>query len=317
MTHQILLVGDAQFSSLINQQVRGIETLSVNMSTSADQAERQMMASAPDLVIGQAGLFDRYSIAEQYRQHPQLTGMYVVLVEDQPSWDTLSVLPPLQKTAAALESGADAYVWLANDSETGPITQRLLQLQVKQGLERARAHRDLQRTNRWLSAIALVDSLTQLSNRRALDIELPQQIKMAQSRGYELSVMMLDIDHFKGVNDRYGHQVGDQVLQQLAERLSQNMRFYDTAYRYGGEEFALILNKTGVDEARAIGQRLCQLIATEPFTIGQHLAVSTSVSIGVSCLQVGDDLQGRTLIMRADQNLLAAKKRGRNQVAVQ
>ena len=173
MTHQILLVGDDHFSTLISREVRGLETLAVKFSSSVGHAERQMLTITPDLVIGQAGLFHHYSITQQYRQHQQLTGIYVVLVEDCPNWQSGEVFIPLQRTASALELGADAYVWLAKD-ENQSMTRRLLQLQVKRGLERARIHRDLQRANSWLSAIALIDSLTQLHNRRALDIELPQ-----------------------------------------------------------------------------------------------------------------------------------------------
>ncbi len=315
MTHQILLVGDDDFSTLITQQVRGLETLSLNVSSSADQAERQMLASAPDLVIGQAGLFSQYSIAKQYRQHQQLTGIYVVLVEHCPDWQSSAILPPLQRTASALESGADAYVWLG-ENDAHRVTRRLLQLQVKQGLERAKVQRELQRANSWLSAIALVDSLTQLHNRRALDIELPQQITTAHSRGYDLSLMMLDVDYFKQVNDQYGHLAGDQVLQQLAERLSRNMRFYDTVFRYGGEEFVLILNQTHAEEARAIGQRICNLVTSEPFVIRNQPLLSISVSIGVACLSARDDHRGRDLLDRADQSLLQAKSQGRNQVVM-
>ena len=313
MTHQILLVGDSNFSRLIAQQVRGLETLSVDVSSSAGQAEQQMLTATPDLVIGQAGLFKHYSITKQYRQHQQLMGVYIVLVEDAPGWEITQVLPSLQHTVSALESGADAYVWLGDDA-TQRATQRLLQLQVKQGLERAKIQRDLQRANSWLSAIALIDSLTQLRNRRALDIELPQQIQTAHSRGYDLSLMMLDVDHFKQVNDQHGHLVGDQVLQQMAERLSRNMRFYDTAFRYGGEEFVLILNKTHAEEARRVGQRLCHLIASEPFSVQADAPLSISISIGVSCLEARDDGRGQALLYRADQNLLLAKARGRNRV---
>ncbi|MEO1592092.1 MAG: diguanylate cyclase [Cyanobacteria bacterium J06632_22] len=315
MTQQILLVGDDQFSALISQQVRGLETLSVAVAESAGQAEQQMLNAAPDLVIGQAGLFNHYSITKQYRQHQQLTGIYVVLVEDCPDWPLSEILLPLQRTASALEAGADAYVWLGDDM-TQTLTRRLLQLQVKRGLERSRIQRELQRANSWLSAIALIDSLTQLRNRRALDIDLPQRIKMAHSRGYALSLMMLDVDYFKRVNDQYGHLAGDQVLQQLAERLNQNMRFYDTVFRYGGEEFVLILNKTQAEEARLIGQRLCRLIAAEPFALDAHPALTISVSIGVACLESRDDPQGQALLRRADQNLFLAKAQGRNRVVL-
>ncbi|NEP18148.1 MAG: GGDEF domain-containing protein, partial [Leptolyngbya sp. SIO4C1] len=196
------------------------------------------------------------------------------------------------------------------------LLDRLLEAQVKSGLRRARLYRDLAQTNDWLSTIALIDSLTQIGNRRAFDIELPRQIHHARRRSLGLCLMMLDIDYFKEINDGYGHIIGDQVLQQLAEQLRGNMRFYDTPFRYGGEEFVVILSNTDVDEAHFIGQRLCNLIANRAFGVSAALNLKISVSIGIANLRPEDDPRGQSLLNRADQCLLKAKTGGRNQVVV-
>ena len=128
--------------------------------------------------------------------------------------------------------------------------------------------------------------------------------------------MMLDIDFFKDINDTYGHLVGDEVLKQLAERLRNNMRFYDIPFRYGGEEFVVILNDTDNQEAKTVGDRLCKTIASTPFVLESNLKLSISVSIGIACLWASDKISGYELIDRADQNLLRAKTLGRNRIEV-
>ena len=196
--------------------------------------------------------------------------------------------------------------------------QRLIQAHIHIGLNRAQRYRDLSRINDWLSAVALVDALTQLSNRRAFDMELPRQIKVARTKSKPLSLMVIDIDAFKSVNDRHGHLVGDDVLKQLARRLLANMRFYDSPFRYGGEEFVVTLNNTGIEEGKMIATRLRKSIERSPFKL-EMLAdglesLDITVSIGLTQLQIVDDDKGASFLHRADQNLLKAKANGRNQV---
>lgn len=200
-----------------------------------------------------------------------------------------------------------------------PSQRRLLQAYVHLGLNRAQRYRDLSRINDWLSAVALVDALTQLSNRRAFDLELPRQIKVARTKGTPLCLMVLDIDRFKAINDRHGHLIGDDVLRLLAKRLLANMRFYDTPFRYGGEEFVVTLSSTALFEATAIADRLRQSIAKEPFYLSHPLIDTTpwlavTVSIGITQLAAEDDEQGHSLLHRADKNLLKAKTLGRNRI---
>ena len=199
-----------------------------------------------------------------------------------------------------------------------PSQQRLIQAHIHIGLNRAQRYRDLSRINDWLSAVALVDALTQLSNRRAFDMELPRQIKIARVKGKQLSLMVIDIDAFKSVNDRHGHLVGDDVLKQLAKRLLANMRFYDAPFRYGGEEFVVTLTNTGIEEGKMIAERLRRSIERAPFKLEMLAdgleALDITVSIGLTQLKETDDEKGASFLHRADQNLLKAKANGRNQV---
>lgn len=199
-----------------------------------------------------------------------------------------------------------------------PGQRRLIQAHIQLGLNRAQRYRDLSRINDWLSAVALVDALTQLNNRRSFDLELPQKIKVARAKRSPLSLMVIDIDRFKSVNDRYGHLVGDDVLKMLAKRLLTNMRFYDTPFRYGGEEFVVTLSNTDLMEGIVIAQRLRQSIAQNPFQVSASVSAATTlpltISIGLTELRADDDELGRSCLHRADQYLLKAKAEGRNRV---
>lgn len=218
----------------------------------------------------------------------------------------------------ALNAGVDAYIWLPNELTMSPETvnrcERLLQAQIRNGLKRVQPYRELSRANDLLSAIALSDPLTRLSNRRAFDWELPRQIESARTQELPLSLLILDIDYFKEVNDRYGHLVGDKVLCMMAERLRNHMRFYETPFRYGGEEFVITLQNTTAEDAASVGRRLCRLISEQPFVANSDLDLSITISVGVASLHCQDDSNGTSLLDRADQNLLKAKQQGRNRV---
>lgn len=226
-------------------------------------------------------------------------------------------------TTVALNKGADSYLFLneiynhaAIDYSEATVVKirQLVIAQIQAGLRRVKNDRELVQANDLLSAIALSDPLTELNNRRAFEWELPRQVKMARAQNTPISLLMLDIDFFKRINDEHGHLVGDQVLRMVANRLRHNLRFYDTPFRYGGEEFSIILSNTDLSEATIIGQRICRLIAANPFVIDTSLELLVTLSIGGASLRPDDLDNGLTLLQRADQNLLVAKNNGRNQI---
>lgn len=178
----------------------------------------------------------------------------------------------------------------------------------------SRKYEDLIRTNDVLSAIALADSLTDFNNRRALEWDLPKQIEKARTSGKPLSLIILDVDYFKKVNDNHGHLVGDRLLQLLCSRLRYNFRSLDTPFRYGGEEFVILLSDTTSEEAYKVAYRLKRVVSEEPFTINNNLAIKITISLGTASLQSEDDPNGISLLDRADGCLLQAKSSGRNRV---
>jgi diguanylate cyclase (GGDEF)-like protein len=159
--------------------------------------------------------------------------------------------------------------------------------------------------------MAVTDGLTNVSNRKHLDTLLSEEIQRARRHARDLSVLMIDIDHFKTINDVHGHLAGDRVIAGLAMLLRQRLRSGDRLGRYGGEEFCAVLPETALGSATAIAETLRTLIATHPFPIeSQRLAVT--VSIGVAALMPHMDCSD--LYRAADEQLYRAKGAGRNRV---
>jgi diguanylate cyclase (GGDEF)-like protein len=166
-----------------------------------------------------------------------------------------------------------------------------------------------------LEKLANLDGLTGLINRRAFDRSLLMMCQKARSEGHALSLLMIDVDHFKGYNDSYGHQAGDDCLRRVAKQLADTLRPGDLAARYGGEEFAVILPHASLDAAMSVAKRLCDGVRAMGLEhLGNEGVGRVSVSIGVSSLDPGRMLPSETLIARADQALYQAKTSGRSKV---
>ncbi|MFW5968197.1 MAG: GGDEF domain-containing protein, partial [Persicimonas sp.] len=161
--------------------------------------------------------------------------------------------------------------------------------------------------------LAIVDELTGLPNRRRLFALLDEEFERARRYEEPLSVILLDIDHFKKVNDEYGHAVGDAVLREVARRCADSLRQADTMGRYGGEEFVVVMPKTAIGEAADnVARRLRRVVAGEPFEAAD-VSVEVTISIGVAQLDPSDETID-DLLNRADTALYAAKAAGRNTV---
>ncbi len=188
---------------------------------------------------------------------------------------------------------------------------RDITLRVKTEHELEEKTSELMKLNRLLSQIAITDSLTQVYNRRHLDELLYKEIKRYNRRKYiHLSLMMIDIDHFKDLNDRYGHLMGDAVLRELAKLLKENVRDTDTVARYGGEEFVVVMPDAHIDSAMQKAEALRHKVSEKEFP-GHDRPVHITISIGVAAYKGGTP---HDLIHEADNALYEAKKRGRDRV---
>jgi diguanylate cyclase (GGDEF)-like protein len=181
--------------------------------------------------------------------------------------------------------------------------------QLRKLLQRLKHSRaEIRRRNRELKALATCDPLTACLNRRSFFAELETQWSRARRYQHGLSCVMLDVDYFKSINDRHGHGIGDQVLQQVAERLKAAVRQGDLVCRYGGEEFCILLPHTDLTEAAEAAERFRQEIASRTCA-----EVMVTASFGVSSLNLGA-LEPRQMLDQADRALYAAKHGGRNRV---
>jgi len=166
---------------------------------------------------------------------------------------------------------------------------------------------------RQAQSAALHDKLTGLSNRSAFDLSLKREIDLAQRQHMPLSLIVLDIDNFKVINDTYGHSSGDAALQSLANTITETMRGSDITFRYGGEEFSLILSNTDSKSAYLLAERL--RIATSQLNCSDGIRTfGFSISLGVAQLNLGE--QAASLFDRTDQALYQAKKSGRNMTII-
>lgn len=243
---------------------------------------------------------DGLELCRQIRALPSECYTYVILLTAQESKTDL---------VTGLEAGADEYL-------IKPINEAELRARLKIAKRILNLERSLKQSLEELKHLSVKDPLTELYNRRFLAERLPQEIKRASRYGRNLSLIMLDIDHFKLVNDTHGHGAGDAVLKICAAALQEAIRQdVDWAARYGGEEFLLILPETDHGGALVVAERLREQFEAAPLQVGE-LAISITASFGVSTYP--HDRRGalgtEALLEAADRALYQAKKTGRNKV---
>ena len=186
----------------------------------------------------------------------------------------------------------------------GEITPRMIERSLRYALK-------LGETLEALRRLATRDQLTGLLNRREFERILPEEEERARRFGHPLALVMVDIDHFKLVNDTHGHPAGDAVLREVARRVAEEVRSVDRVVRFGGEELALILVQTDRAGALDVARRVCVAVERDPVLAGDTIALNVTVSAGAAALP-DDATSGLALLNAADKALYAAKARGRN-----
>jgi len=234
---------------------------------------------------------------------PGLSGLELLaLLKSNNVTDSIPVLMVTARTQgsdvkAALEAGAFDYV-------KKPLDEVEIVARVRSAL-RYKQHQDR------LTEMATHDSLTGLFNHRLLIELLERELATARRKEQIVSFCMVDIDHFKKLNDTWGHQAGDHVLQEVCRLLSDGLRKSDPVGRYGGEEFGIVLGGCGPEKALALCERLRTTIEDHEFQVKSE-SVKITVSLGVSWAEPDDEGGAGELILRADQALYRAKAGGRN-----
>jgi two-component system cell cycle response regulator len=201
-----------------------------------------------------------------------------------------------------------------NDYLSRPIDRNEMLARVKTQIRRKRFADRLRDNVQLTMEMAITDGLTGLHNRRYLERHLATLVQQAAARSRPLSLLILDIDHFKTINDGHGHSAGDDVLREFSRRVRKAVRGIDLACRLGGEEFVVAMPDTDAALAILVGERIRQKIAGEPFQVTGPAGITVTVSVGVSSLLSPNDTP-QALLKRADEALYRAKREGRNRVA--
>ena len=265
----------------------------------ADAADELVRAN-PDMVIVSltADDTDPLRLCSHLRSLEQMRQIPILLLGDDEDMGRL---------IKALELGV-------NDFVIRPIDDNELLARVRTQVRHKRYQDRLRAIFLRSLSLALTDSLTGLHNRRYLSTHLEALMHRMVESEKPLALLMADIDHFKPINDTYGHAVGDEVLCEVAQRMTRGVRGFDLVVRYGGEEFVVVMPDTPGDVAVAVAERLRQTIAAGPVTVAEAAAnVPVTISIGVATREGPNDTP-ETLLKRADDALYAAKNAGRNRV---
>jgi two-component system cell cycle response regulator len=239
---------------------------------------------------------DGLRLCSQFRSQEQTRHVPILLVLDDVD---------LPKLAKGLELGVNDYL-------VKPVDRNELLARTRTQIRRRRYHHKLRAMLQSSVSMAYTDALTGVYNRRYMSSHLDRKILEIAEAGKPVSVMMFDIDHFKDVNDSYGHAAGDAVLKQLAARVVDNVRDFDMVARYGGEEFVVIMPTTPAEAAFMVAERVRKRVADTPFPVpGREEPLTVTISIGVATTTDPDE-EAASLLARVDTSLYEAKRAGRN-----
>ena len=268
--------------------------------TTVDEAMEAAQKDSYDLLIVSLhlGQEDGLRLCSQVRSHDSTRHMPILLLLDEED------LPRLPK---GLEIGVTDYL-------IKPIDRNELRARTRTQIRRRRYHDKLREMLQNSVSLAYTDTLTGVYNRRYMNAHLDRKIMEIAETVKPVSVLMFDLDHFKTVNDTHGHTAGDEVLKELAERVSRGVRDIDMICRYGGEEFVIVMPDADVDVAVNVAERVRLFVAQDPFPISSaNESLEITISIGVATTRDPTETP-ESLIARADEALYAAKAKGRNTV---
>jgi two-component system, cell cycle response regulator len=276
---------------------RGYDVL---VAERGEEAIAKVHGEAPDLILLDIMMpdMDGYEVARRIRAERDLPYIPIIVVTARDS---------TEDKVTGLDAGADDYL-------TKPINFPELEARVRSMLRIKRLQDQLEETNRELEQLSISDGLTGLYNHRHLHEMLAGEYERSRRTEEPMSVVMFDLDRFKDVNDTFGHQAGDRVLEELAAILRECAREIDKLGRYGGEEFMAILPDSDAEAGAVFAERVRQLVENQRFDIQTDEPLRMTVSAGVASYPADKADNPRRLVHQADLALYSAKHSGRNQV---
>jgi two-component system cell cycle response regulator len=290
---KILIVEDDPISRRLLEAFLGKWGYAVVTTTNGSEAWKALQdEEAPSLVISDWMMpdMDGLKLCSKIRKMERANYVYFII---------LTANRTKESVIKGLEAGADDYV-------VKPFAQEELKCRIRIG------ERIISLEQR-IRQLATTDPLTGVLNRRALTERLEIDLNRSIRENTPLSLILVDIDHFKGINDRHGHQVGDMVLQRCTEQLSKCLRPYDVIGRYGGEEFVICLPGAGDGEAMLVAHRMRKTVEKMRMIVNGS-SIRITASFGVSRFPEGPNDSMDSLIRRADEAMYRAKREGRNRV---
>jgi|Deesub1362B_J571_1020462.scaffolds.fasta_scaffold00001_399 diguanylate cyclase (GGDEF)-like protein len=213
----------------------------------------------------------------------------------------------IQDISAGFAAGVDDYI-------TKPFHPLELKSRLQAGMRIISLERQLLNYQKKLEKLATTDSLLRIKTRRQILAELNSELARAEREQQNVGLILVDIDHFKKINDTYGHPAGDKVLKKIARQLKKNIRQYDQIGRYGGDELIIILPNCGLSEVSSISQRLCQSVAKLKIPLENKITIQPTLSGGATSSEAFTRASPQSLINACDKALYQAKARGRNQI---
>ena len=301
MSHAILIIDD---TSSVRQQIldtlQGTDLFSAYFEAGNGlEGLKIMLNEKIDIVLCDVEMpgMDGFKFLAMVNAREDLQDIPILLLTSHEAMET---------KVKGLEQGASDYL-------TKPFSTEELLARVKVHLKIKALQDDLRANNQLLQKLAQTDPLTELHNRRHMMETLEAEFDRSSRIGSPFALLMVDLDHFKQVNDSYGHQLGDKVLQSIAWEIKDSLRQYDSAARFGGEEFALLLPETALKGANLVAERLRQSINDIEFA-GPLSGLKMTVSIGIATIPSDNVRSVSDLIRLADDALYAAKHNGRNRV---
>jgi two-component system cell cycle response regulator len=294
----VLIVDDRALSAERLQAMLAPEH-DIDIETDPNAAVFHAAEGNYDLLIVSLGLenFDGLRLCSQVRSLDRTRNVPILAIADADNNSRL---------VRGLEIGVNDYL-------TRPVDKHELKARVRTQIRRKRYTERLRDNVQLSIEMAITDALTGLYNRRYMESHVGALVEQAATRGKPLTVLVLDIDYFKAINDTHGHDAGDDVLREFALRIRKSIRGIDLACRYGGEEFVVVMPETDMAVATVVAERLRRRIASDPFPIQAGARkVEVTISIGIAALGRSDT--AASMIKRADQALYRAKRDGRNRV---
>ncbi|MCF8087561.1 MAG: diguanylate cyclase [Desulfotignum sp.] len=295
MTHKILIVDDddavkdsvSEYLALLAYQVEAV--------SSAEDALEKLETSPVDVVLTDIMMqgMDGLELTRIIKKKYDMEVMVMTGYNADYSYEE------------AVKTGASDFIFK-------PFRFEELDLRIKRVLREAGLKQERNRLLKEMEQLAITDALTKLFNSRQFFRQIKTEIERNERYGHQLSLLILDIDLFKHYNDTWGHLEGDKVLMAIGRIINDCMRSMDTAYRYGGEEFAVLLPETDLKKACVVGYRIKHCIGMTVFEPKPGVTQSITISIGASELNAGED--ATSFIRRADQALYQSKKNGRNRL---